>query len=257
MELRLDGKIALVTGSSKGIGQGIAEEFARSGADVTVTWSTDQAGADATAEAIRLLGRRAMVVQVDVGDEVQVDAMFAAHIAEFGRIDILVANAGMGLPGKLHEIPTSTWDLVLHTNLYGPFFCMRNAARHMIEQGDGGRILTVSSVHEDSPSVGGGPYCVSKSGLRMLMQNMALEVGEHGITVNGIAPGMTVTPMNGKILADPELREERAELIVMKEAGYPRDIAAMAVFLASDAASYCTGATYFVDGGWMLTRPPV
>lgn len=257
MDLRLDGKVALVTGSSKGIGKGIAEEFARSGADVTITWSTDQAGAEETAAVVRSLGRRALVVQVDVGDEAQVDALFAAHTSEIGRIDILVANAGQSLRGKLHEIPTSTWERVLRTNLYGPFFCMRLAARAMIAQGDGGRIITISSVHEEAPSANGGPYCVSKAGLRMLMQSMALEVGEYGITVNGIAPGMTVTPMNGGIFQDLNLRKERANMIVMREAGYPHDIANMAIFLASDVASYCTGQTYFVDGGWMLTHPPV
>ena len=257
MELRLDGKVALVTGSSKGIGQGIAEAYARAGADVTVTWSTDKDGAEETAGRVREAGQRALTVQVDVGDEAQVDAMFARHMAEFGRLDIMVANAGMGMPGKLHEIPTSTWDRVLATNLNGPFFCMRLAARQMIAQGESGRIIAITSVHEEAPTYGSGVYCISKSALKMLVRNMALELGEHGITVNAIAPGMTVTPMNGKILADPELREKRANLIAMKEAGYPKDIAAMATFLASDAASYCTGATYLVDGGWMLTWPPV
>jgi glucose 1-dehydrogenase len=257
MDLRLDGKVALVTGSSKGIGKGIAEEFARSGADVTVTWATDQAGAEATAAVIRELGRRAHVVQVDVREEAQVDRLFAAHMAEFGRIDVLVANAGQGKSGKLHEIDTATWERIIRSNLYGAFFCMRLAARQMIAQGEGGRMITITSVHEEAPSVNGGPYCVSKAGLKMLMKNMALELGEHGITVNSIAPGMTVTPMNAQILADPKLRAERAAMVPMREAGYPRDIANMALFLASEAASYCTGATFLVDGGWMLTWPPV
>jgi glucose 1-dehydrogenase len=128
----------------------------------------------------------------------------------------------------------------------------------MIAQGGNGRIIAISSVHEEACTDGGGPYAVSKAGLRNLVRTMAIELGEYGITVNGIAPGMTVTPgMNTAIYNDEKLREERAQLIVLKRAGYPEDIANMAVFLASDAASYCTGATYYVDGGWMLTHPPV
>jgi glucose 1-dehydrogenase len=257
MDLRLDGKVALVTGASKGIGKGIAEEFARSGADVTITYATDRAGAEQTAKVVRGHGQRALVVQVDVADETAVDRLYEEHLATFGRLDVLVANAGGGKPGKLHEIDTATWDYVLRLNLYGAFFCMRLAARQMIAQGGGGRIITISSVHEEACSENGGPYCVAKAGLRNLMRAMAIELGEHGITVNGIAPGMTVTPLNKAIWTDLEERERRAAQIVLKKAGFPHDIANMAVFLASDAASYCTGATYYVDGGWMLTWPPV
>jgi glucose 1-dehydrogenase len=246
MELRLDGKVAIVTGASKGIGKGIAEEFARSGADVTVTYATDQAGAEETAEIVRGYGRQAQIVQVDVADEAAVGRLYDEHLAAFGRLDVLVSNAGGSSHGRLHEIDTAAWDRVLRTNLYGAF-----------AQGGGGRIITISSVHEEACSDGGGPYCVSKAGLRNLMRAMAIELGGHGITVNGIAPGMTVTPLNKAIWTDLEEREKRAAQIVLKKAGYPQDIANMAVFLASDAAGYCTGATHYVDGGWMLTWPPV
>jgi glucose 1-dehydrogenase len=257
MDLRLDGKVALVTGSSTGIGKGIAEEFARSGADVTITYYGEEAAAQETAEVVRGLDRRALVVQVDVGDEASVDHLYVAHLAEFGRLDVMVNNAGIMLPGKLHEIPTSTWREVLQTNLDGAFFCMRLAACQMIAQGDGGRIISISSVHEEACTDENGAYCVSKGGLRNLMRTMAIELGEHGITVNGIAPGMIVTPMNEEIMEDKELLAEHAAKIVLRRAGYPQDIANMALFLASDAASYCTGGTYYVDGGWMLTWPPV
>jgi glucose 1-dehydrogenase len=258
MDLRLDGKVALVTGSSRGIGKGIAEEFARSGADVTITYDGDESGAEETADYVRGQGRRALIVQVDVADEAAVDRLYEAHLAEFGRLDIMVNNAAVMIPGKIHEIPTSTWRTVLGANLDGAFFCMSRAARQMIAQGNGGRIIAISSVHEEASTAGSGAYSVSKAGLRNLMRTMAVELGEYGITVNGIAPGMTVTPgMNTEIYNDEREREKRAQLIVLKRAGYPQDIANMAVFLASDAASYCTGATYYVDGGWMLTRPPV
>jgi glucose 1-dehydrogenase len=258
MELRLDGKVALVTGSSSGIGQGIAAALAQAGANVTVTYSSDRDGAETTADTVRAHGQRAFVAQVDVGAEEQVERLFTDHLTEFGRLDIFVNNAGIGAPGKIHEITTEQWDKVLRVNLYGAFFGMRLAARQMIAQGDGGRIITISSVHEESCSVGGGPYCVSKAGLRNLMRTMAIELGEHGITVNGIAPGMIVTEgMNRRAMEDEAYAAAAAELIVAKRVGRPADIANMAVFLASDQASYCTGATYYVDGGWMLTWPPV
>lgn len=257
MEIRLDGKAAIVTGSSKGIGRGIAEEYGRSGANVTIVYRSDPAGAEAAADVVRAAGRKALVVQADVTDEADVDKLFAAHMAEFGKLDILVANAGIGRPGKVHEISTADWDLVIKTNLYGPFFCMRLAARQLIAQGGGGRIIAITSVHEESQAASSGPYGASKGGLRNLTRAMAVELGEYGITVNNLAPGMIVTPMNHGIMDDLEERKRRADLIVMREAGYPQDIANMAVFLASDAASYCTGATYYVDGGWMLTYPPV
>jgi glucose 1-dehydrogenase len=258
MDLRLDGKVALVTGSSKGIGKGIAEELARSGADVTITYEGDESGAEETAAVVREQGRRALIVQVDVADEGEVDRLYEEHLAEFGRLDILVNNAAIVSHGRIHEISTDEWRKVMAANLDGAFFCMARAARQMIAQGGNGRIIAISSVHEEACTDGGGPYAVSKAGLRNLVRTMAIELGEYGITVNGIAPGMTVTPgMNTAIYNDEKLREERAQLIVLKRAGYPEDIANMAVFLASDAASYCTGATYYVDGGWMLTHPPV
>ncbi len=257
MEIRLDGKTAIVTGSSKGIGQGIAEELGRSGAKVTVNYHSDEKGGKATAEVIRAAGGEAIVVKADVSVEDDVEKLVDAHLKAFGGLDIMVANAGIGRNAKLSEMATVVWEEVIRTNLYGPFFCARRAAQEMIKQGRGGRIITISSVHEEAPGVGGGAYCVSKGGLRNLMRSLAVELGPHHITVNGIAPGMTVTPLNSGIFTDLEERERRADQVVMREAGYPKDIAAMATFLASDAASYVTGATHFVDGGWMLTWPPV
>lgn len=257
MELRLDGKVALITGSDSGIGRGIAERFAASGADVAVHYRSDREGAEGTAATVREAGRTAIVVQGDVGDEAQVDAIFAAVDEAFGRLDILVNNAGHGGGGPVHELDPAVWDRVLKSNLYGPFYCSRLASQRMLERGEGGRIINISSVHEEACTAGAAPYNVSKAGLRNLTRTQAAELAPHGITVNDIAPGMILTPLQRQVANDPDYLPWAEAQIPARRAGEPADIAHMALFLASDASSYCTGSTYFVDGGWMLTWPPV
>ncbi|MEA2597672.1 MAG: glucose 1-dehydrogenase [Thermomicrobiales bacterium] len=257
MELRLDGKVALVTGSDSGIGREIARCFAAAGADVTVTYHTDRDGAEETAANVRAQGRRATVARVDVGVPEEVERLFAAHDEAFGRIDILVNNAGFGIHGEVAEMPFDSWERVIRTNLHGPFLCSQQAARRMLARGEGGRMIHITSVHEEACWTGASSYCASKAGLRNLMRTLAIELGPHGITSNGIAPGMILTPMNKQAAEDPDYLREAEAQIVVRRVGQPNDIAQMALFLASDAASYCTGATYYVDGGWMLTWPPV
>src|SRR4051812_38396112 len=258
VELRLDGKVALVTGSSSGIGQQIALTYAEAGADVTIIYRSDQVEADATADRVRAVGRRALAVRADVGSEDAIAKMFEAHFETFGKIDVLVNNAGIGASGLIHELATSDFDRVLKTNLYGPFWAIQHAARKMIESGGGGRIINISSVHEEACWEGSAAYCVSKAGLRNLTRTAAIELGRHGITVNDIAPGMIATRgLNQKAFEDSSYRDEAAKLIVARRVGMPDDIANMALFLATEAGSYCTGSTFFVDGGWMLTWPPV
>jgi glucose 1-dehydrogenase len=259
VEIRLEGKNALVTGASSGIGQGIAVALAAAGANVGINYRSHAEGAEETSRRVREAGHRALVLQADVGDPEQVTAMFRRFDAELGPIDILIANAGHGsTPKPLHETSWEEWDRVLRSNLHGAFLCSREAARRMIEAGKGGRIVNISSVHEEACNVPeDGPYCVAKGGVRNLTRAMALELGPHGITVNDVAPGMIVTPMNQRALEDADYRAEAGALIPLRRPGTPEDIAAMVVFLCSEHASYCTGGTYLVDGGWMLSWPPV
>lgn len=257
MELRVDGKVALVTGSDSGMGQEIACTFAENGADVVVNYRSDRTGAEATAARIEEAGRRSLIVQADVGMEAEVDTLFREIDQAFGRIDILVNNAGHGGGAPVHDLSMDVWDRVLRTNLYGPFLCSRAAARRFIDQGDGGRIINISSVHEEACTAGSAPYCVSKAGVRNLTRTQALELGEYGVTVNDIAPGMILTPMNRRAIEDDTYRHQAEAKIPLKRAGLPSDIAHMALFLATDMASYCTGSTFFVDGGWMLNWPDV
>jgi glucose 1-dehydrogenase len=259
VDIRLDGKSALVTGAGSGIGRGIAVALARAGADVAVNYRGNFAGAAETVLLVEATGRRARAIQADVGDADQVAAMFARIDAELGPIDILVANAGHGsTPKPVHETTWEEWDRVLRSNLHGAFLCGSEAARRMIARGAGGRIVNISSVHGEACNVpDDGPYCVAKGGVRNLTRAMALELAPHGITVNDVAPGMILTPMNQRALDDPVYLASAESLIPIGRAGTPEDIAAMVVFLCSEHASYCTGGTYLVDGGWMLTWPPV
>lgn len=257
MELRLDNKVALITGADSGIGRGIALRYAESGADVAVAYFSDRPGAEETARMVEEFGRRAIITQGDIGDPIAVERIFTELDTAFGRIDVMVNNAGMGAEGEIVDVSFDNWERVIRTNLHGPYLTTQLAARRMIAQGNGGRIINISSVHEEACNTTGAAYNASKAGLRNLMRTAAIELGRHGITVNGIAPGMILTPLNHVAISDPEYLRAAEQQIVLGRAGLPVDVAHMALFLASDAASYCTGSTYYVDGGWMLTRPPV
>jgi len=249
---RLSGKVALITGSDSGIGQGTAIEFAKEGADVVVHYLEDRQGAEKTRREVEAAGHRAIVVQADVTDERQIDAMFDKAMQELGTIDILVNNAAVNLSGiQVADMKTEVWDKAIRTNLYGPFFCCRRFINIRKAAGGGGRIINVTSVHEEIPSVGAGEYDATKGGLRNLTRTLAIELAPLKINVNNIGPGMILTPMNQDALDDPKKLEQQVQSIPLKRAGQPAEIGRLAVFLASSDADYVTGSTYFMDGGML------
>ena len=250
---RLDGKVALITGSDSGIGQATAIEFAKEGADVVVHYLDDADGAERTKSGVEAAGRRAVVTQGDLKEEFEVEAMFDAAMAEFGALDILMNNAGVDASGTpVAELSTEVWDRAIRTNLYGYFFCARRFVQLRLAAGGGGKLLNVSSVHADNPNAGGSDYDCSKGAIRMLTRTLALELAPHKINVNSIAPGMVLTPFNQPAIDDPALLEEQVQSIPWKRAAQPEEIAGLAVFLASEEADYVTGASYVMDGGLMI-----
>ncbi|CAN5499129.1 3-oxoacyl-ACP reductase FabG [soil metagenome] len=252
---RLEGKVALITGSDSGIGQGTAIEMAREGADVVVHFLTDQAGAGETRRKVEELGRRAIVVQADISDEAQVEAMFDQAVQGLGRPDILMNNAGVDSSGvHVADMETQVWDQALRTNLYGPFYCCRRFIRLRREAGGGGKIINITSVHAVIPRAGAADYDVAKGGLLNLTRTLALELAELKINVNNIGPGMVLTPFNQEAVDDPEVLEKQVQSIPLKRAAEPWEIGRLAVYLASDDASYVHGTTIYIDGGLMQNQ---
>jgi len=250
---RLQDKVALITGSDSGIGQGTAIEFAKEGADIVVHYLEDDDGARDTRQAVEAAGRRAIVVQADITDEQQVDRLFETALEAFDTVDILMNNAGVDASGtEVGELSTEVWDKAIRTNLYGAFFCSRRYVQ-LRKAGDaaGGKIINVTSVHQEIPNPGGADYDCSKGALRNLTRTMALELAPLKINVNNLGPGMVLTPFNQAAIDDPELLDEQVQSIPWKRAAEPAEIGRLAVFLASADSHYVTGADYFMDGGLM------
>jgi NAD(P)-dependent dehydrogenase (short-subunit alcohol dehydrogenase family) len=246
-------RVAVVTGSDSGIGRAVAVRLAEEGMDVGITWHTDQQGAERTAEEVRAKGRRAEVVQVDLTRLPEAADTVDRLCERLGRIDVLVNNSGTGTSTLFLELGLDDLRHVLDVNLAGPFLCSQRAARRMIEQGSGGRIVNITSVHEHQPKVGAAPYCASKGGLGLLTQVMALELAEHGITVNSVAPGEISTPMTGQEDTDPGTRPRPG--VPLGRPGDAREVAAVVAFLAGPEASYVTGASWVIDGGMTRMGP--
>ena len=249
--MNLENKVAIITGAATGIGRAIATKFVKDGASVAIDYVGKSDHADELVSALKTIGGNAIAIAADVSDAKQVAMLFDETVKGFGRLDVLVNNAGIEKKMPFVDTPQEEWDKVIAVNLTGPFLCSQRAAKQMIAQGDGGRIINISSVHEDLPMPTNSPYCAAKGGLRMLMRTIAVELAPHDILVNNIAPGAVDTPMDAQLKSNPDELHTLLAEIPMKRMGKPEEIAEMCAFLASSGASYSTGATFFVDGGMM------
>ena len=249
--MRLSGKVTIVTGASVGLGRAVAARFAREGASVVAADVNETDGEELVAQ-LKSEGLEAMFVRTDVSQECAVKALFETTSSRYGKVDVLHSNAAVLLPGRdlpINEISLETWDYVMNVNLRGAFLCAKYAVSSMLQNG-GGSVIFLGS---PTGLVGCAPaltaYSTSKAGIMGLMRVMAAAHARHKIRVNSIVPGTMDTPMNAYILADPAVREQYREAVPMGRLGTPEDIEGIALFLASDESSYCTGGLYMCDGG--------
>lgn len=257
--LSLAGHVALVTGASSGLGAATAKALGEAGAKVVVNYNSDRQGGEEVAAAIRASGSEAIVVQADVSQEDQVEALFAAARDAFGTVHVLVANAGLQRDAKAHEMTLDQWRRVIDVNLTGQFLACRTAIREFLRRGPdqkvsraSGKIVCMSSVHEVIMWGGHVNYAASKGGVKLMMQTLAQEYADRKIRVNSIAPGAIRTPINRDAWETPEALAKLLTLIPYGRIGEPEDVARAAVWLASDESDYVTGTTLFVDGGMTL-----
>jgi glucose 1-dehydrogenase len=249
--MHLQNKVALVTGAATGIGQAIAIRLAQEGASVVIDYVGSPDSPTKTEKAISAFGGKCTAIGADVSKPDQVQGLIDGAVSAFGKLDIVVNNAGVEKKAAFVDYPLEELQKILAVNLIGPFLVSQAAARQMIVQGRGGRLINISSVHEDLPMPTNAAYCASKGALRMLMRTIAVELAQHKITVNNIGPGAVYTPIDADIEAKPELEKALFGEIPLGRWGKPEEIAGLAAFLASDESAYITGSTYFIDGGML------
>ncbi|GAB4018774.1 SDR family oxidoreductase [Spirosoma koreense] len=258
MDQVLKGQIAIITGASSGIGAGVAKSLAAVGATVVINYPVEatKAAAEAVLKEVTDAGGTGIIAQADVSKEDDVIKMFADVVSQFGTVDILINNAGLQRDAKFHEMTLDQWNTVINVNLTGQFLCAREAIREFLRRGPRpevsvatGKIICMSSVHELIPWAGHVNYATSKGGVKMLMQSLAQEYGDHRIRVNSICPGAIQTPINRSAWETPQALNSLMTLIPYNRIGQPQDIGNLAVFLASDLSDYITGASIFIDGG--------
>lgn len=245
----LDNKVAIVTGADSGIGRAIATIFAAEGATVVVNYAHNQQKAEEVRQLVQQQGGKVLVVQADIGQYQQAMGLIQQTVERFNQLDILVNNAGMEIHSPFLDVTEDQFDRVLSIDLKGAFFCAQAAAREMVRRKSAGRIVNISSVHEDLAMPQNVPYCCAKGGIRMLMRTISLELAPYAITVNNIAPGAIQTPIDADVEADPAKMAALLHEIPLARMGQPEEVAKLALYLASDASAYVTGSTFTIDGG--------
>jgi glucose 1-dehydrogenase len=251
MSGRLAGKVAIITGSNSGIGLSIALRFASEGASVVINYLHDSASADEAKAQAEAAGGKAIAVQADVSKLTDIQNLVDQTYQQLGRCDILVNNAGIEKHAAIWDVTEADYDAVLNVNLKGAFFLTQAFVRRLRDAKQPGRIINISSVHEDVAFPNFSSYCASKGGMRMLMRNLAVELGPLGITINNIAPGAIATPINTKMMSNKAQLDALIAQIPLGRLGTPEEVAGLALYLASDDGAYATGSTYVVDGGLM------
>jgi glucose 1-dehydrogenase len=251
----LKGKSAIVTGGNTGIGKAIVLALAEEGANVCIDYVAMPEAAEELERKVASLGDQAIGVKADVSKVADLQTLIDETVKAFGRLDVMVNNAGVETRTSVLDTPEDRYDFVMNVNLKSAFFGTQLAAKQMIKQGDGGRIINITSVHEDWPMPGNTPYCLSKGGMRMLTRTAGVELAPHNITVVGVGPGAVDTPINKETEADPEKMKTLNAAIPLGRVADPSEIGSLVAFLAGDGASYVTATTIFADGGIMQGSP--
>lgn len=247
--MKLEGKTALVTGANQGIGQAIAIRLAQEGADIVIDYRSHPEGAEETKAKVGAAGRQCVTIKADVSILSEVTHLVELGIQQFGNIDILVNNAGVEKNADFWDVTEEDYDKVMDVNLKGAFFVTQAIVKHLRATKRPGKVINISSVHEELPFPHFTAYCASKGGLKMMMRNLAVELGPLGITINNVAPGAIATSINTKFLNDPDQLGSVLKNIPLSRLGQPGDVASLVAFLASSDADYITGSTLYVDGG--------
>jgi glucose 1-dehydrogenase len=253
--MQLKNKVAIVTGGNTGIGKAIVLELAKQGANVVIDYISNPVATEELEKQVAALGDRAIGVQADVSKVADLERLVASAVQSFGRLDIMVNNAGMETRTSVLDTTEQQYEKVLAVNLKSAFFGTQFAALQMIKQNSGGRIINVTSVHEDWPMPGNTAYCLSKGGMRMLTRTAGVELAPHNILVVGVGPGAVATPINLSTMQDPVKMAKLDAAIPLGRMAQPAEIAGIVAFLAGDGASYVTATTIFADGGIMQSSP--
>jgi glucose 1-dehydrogenase len=253
--MNLKGKVAIVTGGNSGIGMAIVLELAKQGADIVIDYVVNPAATEALEKQVVALGDKAVGVQADVSKVEDLRRLVDAAVKAFGRVDIMVNNAGVETRTSVLDTTEAQYEKVLAINLKSAFFGTQLAAQQMIKQGGGGRIINITSVHEDWPMPGNTAYCLSKGGMRMLTRTAGVELAPHNILVVGVGPGAVATPINTSTMKDPALLAKLDAVIPLGRMAQPGEIGSIVAFLAGEGASYMTATTVFADGGIMQCSP--